>query len=205
MDWNGYNDHLNNLMIKMLTTSEYSDVTLVCDDSDYQFKTHKSILSACSPELEKMIRETTEKNPVIYLKGIHAKEMESLLDFMYLGKVTVNQEDFQEWISAAANLKIISRIDNFDIEENTVNVTDEEIIIENNSDQTEDEQVREPRAEKNKEETVYKITSEGFIVKDNENQKDDQGRDQCSMCGKWCPESEMDHENRNLCKRCRKA
>ena len=173
MDWNGYNDHLHNLMIKMITTTEYSNVTLVCDDSDYQFKTHKSILSACSPELEKIIRKTTEKNPVIYLKGIHAKEMESLLDFMYLGKVTVRQEDFQEWISAAANLKIISRIDNFDIEENTgteentgieentVNVTDEEIIIENNSDQTEDEQVREPRGEKNKEETVYKIYSKG--------------------------------------------
>ena len=119
MSITGHSNKLNDLMFKMLRTSEFSDVTLVCDDSDHQFKTHKSILCAFCPEIEKIIRKTTEKNPVIYMKGIHAKEMESLLDFMYLGKVTVRQEDFQEWISAAANLKIISRIDNFDIEENT--------------------------------------------------------------------------------------
>ena len=106
MDWNGYNDHLKNLMIRMITTTEYSDVTLVCDDSDFQFKTHKSILSACSPELEKIIRKTSEQNPVIYLRGIHSKEMEALIQFMYLGRTTIAQKDLPDLLKVAQDLKI---------------------------------------------------------------------------------------------------
>ena len=106
LNWNEYGDHLKNLMIKMITTTEYSDVTLVCDDSDFQFKTHKSVLSACSPELEKIIRKTTEKNPVIYLRGVPSKEMEALIQFMYLGRTTVNQKDLPELLKVAQDLKI---------------------------------------------------------------------------------------------------
>ena len=106
LNWNEYGDHLKNLMIKMITTTEYSDVTLVCDDSDFQFKTHKSVLSACSPELEKIIRKTTENNPVIYLRGIPSKEMEALIQFMYLGRTTVNQKDLPELLKVAQDLKI---------------------------------------------------------------------------------------------------
>ena len=107
MDWNGYSDHLKNLMIRMITTTEYADVTLVCDDSDFQFKTHKSILSACSPELEKIIRKTTDKNPVIYLRGIHYKEMEALIQFMYLGRTTITQNDLPDLLKVAQDLKIM--------------------------------------------------------------------------------------------------
>ena len=130
MDWNGYNDHLNNLMIKMLTTSEYSDVTLVCDDSEYQFKTHKSILSACSPELEKMIRMTTEKNPIIYLRGIHHKEMEALIQFMYLGRTTITQKDLPELLRVAQDLRI-GGIGDKETEEgtNSAKNTDDEVMI----------------------------------------------------------------------------
>ena len=106
LNWNEYGDHLKNLMIKMITTTEYSDVTLVCDDSDFQFKTHKSVISACSPELEKIIRKTTEKNPIIYLRGVPSKEMEALIQFMYLGRTTVNQKDLPELLKVAQDLKI---------------------------------------------------------------------------------------------------
>lgn len=106
LDWNKYSDHLKDLMIKMITTTEYSDVTLVCDDSDFQFKTHKSVLSACSPELEKIIRKTTEKNPIIYLRGVPTKEMEALIQFMYLGRTTVHEKDLPELLKVAQDLKI---------------------------------------------------------------------------------------------------
>ena len=106
LDWNDYSDHLKDLMIKMISTTEYTDLTLVCDDTDYQFKTHKSILSACSSELDKIIRKSPEKNPVIYLRGIHFKEMEALIQFMYLGRTTVNQQDLPDLLKVAQDLKI---------------------------------------------------------------------------------------------------
>ena len=104
LDWNEYNDHLKDLMFKMIKTTEYSDVTLMCDD--FQFNAHKSILSACSPELCKIIQLTPEKNPVIYLRGVHSKEMEALIEFMYLGSTRIKQNDLQELLVVAQDLKI---------------------------------------------------------------------------------------------------
>ena len=104
LDWNEYSDHLKDLMIKMIKTTEYSDVTLMCDD--FQFKAHKSILSACSPELNKIISQTSEKNPVIYLRGVHSKELEALIEFMYLGRTRINAKDLPELLNVAQDLKI---------------------------------------------------------------------------------------------------
>ena len=144
MDWNEYSDHLKDLMIKMITTTEYSDVTIMCDDSDFQFKTHKSILSACSLELDKIIRKTTEKNPVIYLRGVHSKEMEALIQFMYLGRTTINQRDLPELLKVAQDLKIkgIGDKDKEDIRNSPKN--DDEIIIVDKS--TEDKMMNESDA-----------------------------------------------------------
>ena len=131
-------------MIKMITTTEYSDVTIMCDDSDFQFKTHKSILSACSLELDKIIRKTTEKNPVIYLRGVHTKEMEALIQFMYLGRTTINQRDLPELLKVAQDLKIkgIGDKDKEDIRNSPKN--DDEIIIVDKS--TEDKMMNESDA-----------------------------------------------------------
>ena len=104
LDWNEYSDHLKHLMIKMMKTTEYADVTLMCDD--FQFKAHKSILSACSPELDKIIKQTPEKDPVIYLRGVHSKEIEALIEFMYLGRTKINAKDLPELLAVAQDLKI---------------------------------------------------------------------------------------------------
>ena len=116
LDWNEYNDHLKDLMFKMIKTTEYSDVTLMCDD--FQFNAHKSILSACSPELCKIIQLTPEKNPVIYLRGVHSKEMEALIEFMYLGRTRIKQDDLQELLNVAQDLKIRG-IGDKDLEKNS--------------------------------------------------------------------------------------
>ena len=104
LDWKEYGNHLKDLMIKMIKTPEYSDVTLMCDD--FQFKAHKSILSACSPELNKIISQTSEKNPLIYLRGVHSKELEALIEFMYLGRTSINAKDLPELLNVAQDLKI---------------------------------------------------------------------------------------------------
>ena len=116
LDWNEYNDHLKDLMLKMIKTTEYSDVTLMCED--FQFNAHKSILSACSPELCKIIQLTPEKNPVIYLRGVHSKEMEALIEFMYLGRTRIKQDDLQELLNVAQDLKIRG-IGDKDLEKNS--------------------------------------------------------------------------------------
>ena len=73
-------------MFKDLYEEEkHFDVTLVCDDQT-QFKAHKIVLSACSPVFKKIIDNNPSQHPLIYLRGIQSYEMESILQFMYLGE-----------------------------------------------------------------------------------------------------------------------
>ena len=60
------------------------NVTLVCDDKK-QFKAHKIVLSACSSVFRRIIKDLPKNGSVIYLRGIQHQEMESILEYMYLG------------------------------------------------------------------------------------------------------------------------
>ena len=81
-----------------------SDVTLVSDDQ-HQFNVHKFILSACSSVL-KNILENNPQNTLIYLRGVHHEELESVLHFLYTGKATFNKERINEFLGVANDLDI---------------------------------------------------------------------------------------------------
>ena len=105
LNWNSYTDHLREMLQEMMKTTELTDVTLVCDDKT-QFKAHKIVLSACSSFFKSIISDLPVKNSVIYLRGIQHQEMESILEFMYLGVASINQERLNEFLDIAKNLKI---------------------------------------------------------------------------------------------------
>ena len=92
-----FKDHYN--------LDEYADVTLACDD-DKQIKSHKMILSACSPFFQKILRNNPHQHPLIYLKGIKHNSLRSLLRFMYLGETKVSEEDLKPFLEAADELKV---------------------------------------------------------------------------------------------------
>merc|ERR1711873_89221 len=81
------------------------DVTLVSDDQT-QFKAHKIVLSACSPVFKKIIESNPSQHPLIYLRGIQSYEMESILQFMYLGEGKFYQERMGEFIKVAKDLEV---------------------------------------------------------------------------------------------------
>ena len=70
----------------MLTSKYYADVTLISDDKKL-LKAHRNILSACSPVLKDILQIDTQNiQAVIYLRGIQYSEIESIMQFMYLGE-----------------------------------------------------------------------------------------------------------------------
>ena len=106
----------------MKESKELTDVTLVCDDKQ-QFKAHKLVLSACSSVFKSIINDLPEKSSVIYLKGINHQEMESILEFMYLGVATFYQQRMTEFFDVAKSLEIkeISKPLMFNFFEDSVN------------------------------------------------------------------------------------
>ena len=104
LTWETYNDHLRNMLHNMMITSELTDVTLVCEDKT-QFKAHKFVLKECSSVFKSIIN-TNQQNQSIFLKGIFAEEMESILQFIYLGSTTLSQVRMNEFFNVAKTLEI---------------------------------------------------------------------------------------------------
>ena len=135
LNWHTYSDHLREMLHDMRKSNDLTDVTLICDDKR-QFKAHKIVLSACSSVFKSIINDLPHNNSVIYLRGIQHQELESILEFMYLGVATFYQERMNEFINVAKNLEIkeISK----DVEFDEGNVSFEEPNIPNTGENDED-------------------------------------------------------------------
>ena len=105
VSWQQFTEHLRHLSQQLYQEGEYSDVTLVSDDQT-QFKAHKIVLSACSPVFKKIIDNNPSQHPLIYLRGIQSYEMESILQFMYLGEGKFYYERMAEFIKVAKDLEM---------------------------------------------------------------------------------------------------
>ena len=105
LNWHTYSDHLRDMLHEMMKSNELTDVTLVCDDK-IQFKAHKIVLSACSSVFKSIINDLSHNTSVIYLRGIQHQEIESILQFMYLGVATINPDRMNEFLNVAKCLEV---------------------------------------------------------------------------------------------------
>ena len=60
--------------------TDFCDVTLACEDK--QIKTHKVVVSACSPVLRNILKLNQNSHPLIYLRRVKYKDLHNLLTFM---------------------------------------------------------------------------------------------------------------------------
>ena len=102
--WQTYSDHLREMM-KEIMSDEFADVTLVCEDKK-QIKAHKNILSACSPVFKDIVKLEQSAKSIIYLKDVHSSELESIMQFIYLGEATFYEERMNQFLDVAKSLEI---------------------------------------------------------------------------------------------------
>ena len=96
--------HRKEMFDELLEAQNFSDVTLVCDEK-HQFKAHKFILSSCS-SVFKNILATNSTNTIIFLRGIHHKVLESILEFIYLGETKLEKEKMSDFLNVAKDLNV---------------------------------------------------------------------------------------------------
>ena len=105
LTWHTYSDHLKSMMKKLMMNEDFSDVTLVTEDKK-QIKANINILSACSPIFKDFLKKDKGFSTVMYLRGIQFSEMESIMQFIYLGEATFYEEKMDEFIAVAKSLEI---------------------------------------------------------------------------------------------------
>lgn len=64
------------------------------------------VLSACSPYFQALFVNHPDKHPIVILKDVPYADMRSLLDFMYRGEVSVDQDRLTAFLRVAESLRI---------------------------------------------------------------------------------------------------
>ncbi|XP_045602530.1 broad-complex core protein isoforms 1/2/3/4/5 isoform X2 [Procambarus clarkii] len=82
----------------------YTDATLACEG--HFFQVHKFVLSTCSEYFNDIFEWTPCVNPVVVLNNVSCKELEALLDFMYIGEVNVKETQIPDIMHAAECMRI---------------------------------------------------------------------------------------------------
>ncbi|XP_068225819.1 protein tramtrack, beta isoform-like isoform X2 [Palaemon carinicauda] len=104
LKWNNHQSIFYHIICGLRTKSNYTDVTLACEGKFYPV--HKLVLSTCSEYFSEIFDRTPCKNPVVVLKDIQCKDLEFLLDYMYIGEVNVRQNELSSLLKAAECLKV---------------------------------------------------------------------------------------------------
>ena len=102
--WHTFSDHVGSMLQEMLSSTDFSDVTIVSEDGK-AFKAHRNILAASSIVL-KSIFEIDREKPTIFLREVFNKEIEPLLQFIYSGATKIHQDDVEDFLKVAKSLKI---------------------------------------------------------------------------------------------------
>ena len=103
--WEKFKQHLNSTLEDSLLEKSYYDVTLVSDEKT-EFQAHKLILSAYSSVFKSLLFDNPHPNPLIYLRNVSHQELQAILQFMYLGKMELDQSRILELRKATEDLKI---------------------------------------------------------------------------------------------------
>ena len=105
LQWNEFKENTASAFGKLRNKSEFSDVTLVCQDGG-KVEAHKVILASSSPFFMELFSENKHPHPLIYMRGLKLDVLLALLDFLYLGESNIWQEKLDEFLALAAELKL---------------------------------------------------------------------------------------------------
>lgn len=105
LKWNDYEKKYVETFRDLRDDEYFTDVTLATEG--YSVKAHRVILSACSNYFHAILKNMSPwQHPVLLLQDVQATDLTSLMDFMYFGQVSVNQDSLQSFLRVAKKLKI---------------------------------------------------------------------------------------------------
>ncbi|XP_044596109.1 modifier of mdg4-like isoform X1 [Cotesia glomerata] len=102
--WNNHQSNLLSVFDQLLHDEAFVDVTLAVEGQ--LLRAHKMVLSACSPYFQALFTGHPDKHPIVILKDVPYVDMRSLLDFMYRGEVSVDQDRLTAFLRVAESLRI---------------------------------------------------------------------------------------------------
>ena len=103
LKWDGFEYNAVSTFARFRDVSDFSDVTLVCEDGK-QIEAHRVILSSSSTFFMTILKKNPHPKPVIFMRGINMAQLVAMVDFLYFGEAKVHQEDLEDFLALAQDL-----------------------------------------------------------------------------------------------------
>ena len=106
-DQGHYENFSNCLLSQILYDVQFQDVTLASDDGK-EIGAHKMILSAASTWFRSIFTRNfkSTKHPLIICRGLKFEELQSILEFIYLGKTSVLSDNVNRFLTLSEEFGI---------------------------------------------------------------------------------------------------
>ncbi|XP_047487872.1 zinc finger and BTB domain-containing protein 49-like [Penaeus chinensis] len=104
LTWNNHGATYRQTLSVLREENTLTDVTLACDGQ--KFAAHKLVLVTCSDYFRTILGDVPCQHPIVYMRGVAAKEMQALIDFMYTGQTDIPQKEVPTLLSTAEALQI---------------------------------------------------------------------------------------------------
>ncbi len=104
--WNDFQSNMTESFRSLRQDSDLFDVTLACNDGQ-DIRAHKVILATCSNLFKGIIKRLAgNPSPLVYLRGVKSTDLQLVLDFMYYGQVSVEQDRLDGFLAVAEDLQV---------------------------------------------------------------------------------------------------
>ena len=102
-----FRDNISSYFRQVRHQPDFSDVTLVSEDK-LKFHLHRVVLSSGSGFFRTILGDLRNENshPLVYLRGVQAKTLAHIVDFIYHGSVNLVEEDLNEFLSFSTELDV---------------------------------------------------------------------------------------------------
>ena len=105
LQWNDFLGNIKETFRTLKDDKDFTDVTLVCEDGE-QIEVHKVILISSSPVFASLLKIKKHPQPLIYMRGIKSGDLKTLMDFLYLGETTVQEEDVENFLELGKEFQL---------------------------------------------------------------------------------------------------
>lgn len=181
--WELWPSQVKQILHNLKSASQYSDVTLVCEDKR-EVRAHQFILTACSSVFKEILANIQHPQPLIYLRGIHHEILESVLQFMYEGEANIYQDRMPEFLKIAKEFDVLG-----------LNILPQELGLTSQKKETLKEETKGNRREGEGEEVLPETASPTLEDLKKQNQLY-----QCKDCGQLFPPSSYDELRQHVLK-----
>ena len=105
LQWNDFLGNVRQTFRTLKDDEDFTDVTLVCEDGE-QIEVHKVVLISSSPFFANLLKTKKHPHPLIFMRGMKSGELKTLMDFLYLGETTLQEEDVENFLELGKEFQL---------------------------------------------------------------------------------------------------